>query len=385
MRSAVSVNPAPRLAAFYAAYFGVIGVLMPFWPVWLAEAGATESEIGVLVATGAAVRLVGNPVIGGFVDRRGKSRGTLLVLAWAAMACFSLFAGARGFWWLLSISIGFGLAHSPLLALVEALSTRWVVARGLDYGRLRVWGSIAFIGGAVAAGALLERGGPRAVLVSALVLLAVQALATHALPEPPERGLPPAPRAVGALLRRPDMRWFLAATALVWGSHAVYYGFATRLWQRAGSSETVIGALWAEGVVCEIALFAVAPRIGRRFSAVQLMRLGAAAAALRWGCQASSGALWVAVATQPLHALSFGALHLGAMRYLAAAVVPQQAATAQGLYGACGTGAALGVGLALSGVLVEGWGRGAYWVMAAAAAVAVPLLVPLRTQRINAR
>ena len=37
-----------RLAAFYAAYFGAMGGMLPFWPAWLAARGASDAEIGIL-------------------------------------------------------------------------------------------------------------------------------------------------------------------------------------------------------------------------------------------------------------------------------------------------------------------------------------------------
>ena len=54
---------AVRLALFYAAFFAVIGIHLPFWPVWLASRGVTPAEIGVLVAVGVSVKVVGNPLI----------------------------------------------------------------------------------------------------------------------------------------------------------------------------------------------------------------------------------------------------------------------------------------------------------------------------------
>ena len=45
---------APRLAAFYATYFAVIGVNMAFWSLWLQESrGMAKAEIGQLLAVAA--------------------------------------------------------------------------------------------------------------------------------------------------------------------------------------------------------------------------------------------------------------------------------------------------------------------------------------------
>ena len=69
---------------------------------------------------------------------------------------------------------------------------------------------------------------------------------------------------------------------------------------------------------------------------------------------------------QLLHALSFGATHLGALMFLAHHAPAGQAATAQG-YLAIGAGAAMAVAMGVSGLLFADFGSRAYAAMALAA------------------
>lgn len=39
-----------RLGAFYAASFLVVGIQLPFWPVWLSGRGLDAQEIAILFA-----------------------------------------------------------------------------------------------------------------------------------------------------------------------------------------------------------------------------------------------------------------------------------------------------------------------------------------------
>jgi PPP family 3-phenylpropionic acid transporter len=70
---------------------------------------------------------------------------------------------------------------------------------------------------------------------------------------------------------------------------------------------------------------------------------------------------------QCLHALSFGATHLGSMGLLSRAVPAELGATAQG-YFAVALGLVMAVATAVSGVLYARWGVLAYGAMALAAA-----------------
>src|SRR5690606_17254902 len=84
-----------------------------------------------------------------------------------------------------------------------------------------------------------------------------------------------------ALARHPAFLLFLLAASMAQASHAVYYGFSALHWRASGLSETVIGLLWAEGVIAEILLFAVGARVTARIGPAALLALAGAAGMLR--------------------------------------------------------------------------------------------------------
>ena len=60
-----------RLSLFYAAVFLFIGILLPFWPVWLKSRGMAAGEIGILLSLGMWVRAVSGPLVAQAADRTG--------------------------------------------------------------------------------------------------------------------------------------------------------------------------------------------------------------------------------------------------------------------------------------------------------------------------
>jgi PPP family 3-phenylpropionic acid transporter len=170
-------------------------------------------------------------------------------------------------------------------------------------------------------------------------------------------------------LRNRSFALFLAAAAMIQGSHAVYYAFGTLHWRAAGYSEDVIGALWAEGVVAEIVLFMVGGRLVRRLGPARLIALGGFAGTVRWLVLGLTDALPALVCVQILHAFTFGAAHLGAIHFIARAVPPALSATAQRLYSAVVMGLGLGLMLLASGWLYTAFAGGAFHAMAAAALI----------------
>jgi PPP family 3-phenylpropionic acid transporter len=143
----------------------------------------------------------------------------------------------------------------------------------------------------------------------------------------------------------------------------VYYAFSALSWKAMGLSGAVIGALWALGVVAEIVLFAFNRRLP---GPLPLLVFGAAGAAIRWVAMAFDPPALLLPALQCLHALSFGASHLGAVQFLARAAPEGLGATAQGSLSVA-LGVVMAAALGLSGTLYDMLGTLAYLVMVAAA------------------
>jgi PPP family 3-phenylpropionic acid transporter len=76
-----------------------------------------------------------------------------------------------------------------------------------------------------------------------------------------------------------------------------------------------------------------------------------------------------AAVLQLLHALTFGASHLGAMYMLARSVPPAAAASAQSLYAALSAGLGSGLVMLVAGTLYAAYGGRAYLFMALLSAV----------------
>ena len=156
------------------------------------------------------------------------------------------------------------------------------------------------------------------------------------------------------------------ASALIQGSHAAYYIFASIAWQQAGYDGLTIAALWVLGVIAEIVLFALSPRFTLQPS--MLVVIAALSAAARWVITAQDPPLAVLAIVQLAHALSFGLTQVGVMGLMLHHVPGHVMARAQGYLTACG-GIVAGLASIASGTIYETWGQGIYYVMAVMAAL----------------
>ena len=265
------------------------------------------------------------------------------------------------------------------MPLIEAVAVSGVRSAGLDYGRVRLWGSGSFILASLGAGLMIGQLGAASVmpmlagatvLMIAGVYLLPRDVANRSSPNPPALRRISVADAV-KLAHSPSFLLFLLAASTIQASHALYYAFGTLHWRAQGFADGTIGALWALGVIAEIALFAASAPILAKWGAGRLLLAAGAAAAVRWGLMAFDPPLWATAMLQCLHAMSFGAAHLAAIYFLSQAVPEDRGATAQGLYAAVVAGLVLGLATIACGPLYQRLAGEAYAVMALLALIGV--------------
>lgn len=366
-----------RLAALFGALFLVYGISMPYLPVWLDWRGLSAAEISVVSATPSFVRLLLTPSLAFMADRSGSHRAMVICLAWLALAAALALSRQDQFWPILAASVVLSIAVSTVMPLADAVTLSGVRSAGIDYGRVRLWGSVTFVAASALGGLAIERFGPGAVVWMLAGAAALTAAATHVLPgavPPAQSAATAAPRLdmAGALsfARHPVFLLFAATAAAGQASHAVLYAFGTLHWRAQGIAPDVIGLLWAIGVIAEICLFALAGDASRRLGAVALLLAGTGLAVVRWLVMALDPPLAVLVPLQALHAASFAAVHLGTMQFIARAVGDSGAGTAQALV-ATVIGTTIGLCTLLAGWLYGRYSGGAYLAMAVVAGLGV--------------
>lgn len=359
---AASRRFAVSLGAFYGAIFTVIGCHLPFFPVWLKAVGIDAGWIGIIAAVPAVTRFTVLPVVTGLAERHAAVRGAMIATAIATTIGFAVIGTQH---WPLAILFAYALTAAvwtPTVPLTDAYALRGVVRYGLDYGRLRLWGSAAFIIGALGCGWLAD-------LISAKHLIWI-ITASAALGAVVSLGLQPldgrktritTQHGSAALLRDRGFLAILAASALIQSSHSTYYVFGSITWQLAGLGGLTIAMLWTIGVVAEIAVFALSPRFPVQPST--LMIIGGLGAVARWLITAQEPPVAVLAVVQLTHGLSFALSQLGTMGLMVKHVPIPVATRAQG-YLAASTGIISSSASIVAGLVYTRYGQGAYYPMA---------------------
>jgi MFS transporter, PPP family, 3-phenylpropionic acid transporter len=387
---ATSRSLAWRLGFLYAVLFLIIGCYLPYLPVWLEWRGFTPDQIAFLLATPLFGRIIIAPSISFVADLLGDRRFVLILSAWASLIAYGALWVSSGFWQMFFAMVLVALASTTLMPLTETIAITGIRRARLDYGKVRLWGSLSFIAASLGVGVVIQQVGAGLVVPLLMGATALMIFGTYFIPadlavaqraRPVSAGPPPRRLRFSdatALMRAPLFLLFLVATSLVHGSHAMLYAFGSLHWRAQGFSGGTIGALWSIGVIAEVMLFAVSSRIVGRIGSTRLLVLAGFMTALRWSLMAFDPPLWATAILQTLHAMSFGAAHLAAIHFLTHAVPEDRSATAQGLFSAVVAGLVMGTATLLCGPLYAGLGGEAYAVMAAMAGLGTLAAMLLR-------
>lgn len=282
------IIPSTRwLALDYFTYFFAYGIFLPFIAMWLNGEGLEADIIGILLATGLSARFIGSLMIAPIVKGSRHLITTLRLFAGLTLIFAIGFIVSSNWLWLLFIMLAFNLFFSPMVPLTDALAASWQKQITFDYGKVRAWGSLAFIISASSMGYLANNWGHKiiiyALLASIVIMLLTMLLQPTVLSKATYRQIANTTISLKQLLLDSSVWRFLLCITLLQSSHAAYYGFSSIYWKEVGYSDAIIGLLWSLSIVAEVIVFTFSYVLFRHWQASGLLLLAASCAVIRGG------------------------------------------------------------------------------------------------------
>lgn len=362
--------PTARLAGFYFSNFLILGLFLPFWPVYLQSQGFSPVEIGELLAVMLATRIVAPNFWGWVADHQGQPVRLIRMTSVLALLSFlPIYLGA-GFWHLAVILAAMGWFWNAALPQFEVVTLQLLGQRTEDYGRLRAWGSVGFIAAVIAGGQYLGQLGYERMPDLLAFGLLVMVFAALCLPTVTMPRVEKTKGHLRSVLSQKPVMALLAVICLMQISHAVYYTFFSLWMQEHGYSGREIALFWALGVIAEILVFWVTSNLLRRWSAEALLLSSLIFTAVRWQLIAWwPEQLGVVVLAQLLHMVTYGVYHAAAIQLVHRYFKGGLEARGQGLYSSVSFGLGGAIGAYAMGHAWEGLGSEASFAIASGIAM----------------
>ncbi len=374
----------PALSLAYFAYFGVLGIFVPYFGLFLDGRGFDSAQIGLLLALVTATRIVGPALWGTLADRTANPlRIMRLGAAIAILAWFSSFIDA-GFWPLLLGFALFSFFWTAILPQLEVCTFHTLNDDAGAYSKIRTFGSVGYIILVMLGGWLYQQFGSEFMPATAslfLLLLLLSLVNLPAMPAPQSQAQ--RKLSFGELFSSKVLWQFMGAAFLLQMSFAPFYGFFTLYSRDLGYSGTVTGLFIGIAVLAEIVAFYYAGTILQRYRFRTLLGLCYGLTVLRWLMLAFLAHSPLALAlSMLLHAGSFAIAHCCAMQFIQQFFPKAQRGRGQAFYAGLIYGGGGALGAYIAGISWQnGAGASQTYVLAAVAAfLAMVLAVCLPRQ-----
>lgn len=346
-----------RLSSFYWFYFATLGAFIPYWGLYLSDAGYNPVQIGQLIAIIMGTKIVAPYLWGWIADRRGKRLSIIRIGAILSLTGFSGIFLADNFWRLFLVLMVFSFFWNAILPQYEALTFNYLNNKEHQYSWIRIWGSLGFVAAVTIVGWVLMTMPVSQLPVVVAILLSGIALSTFLVSEHAGKAHSELHTSILQILKKKEVIALLLACLLVQASHGPYYTFYSIYAAQHGYENSWIGVLWAIGVLSEVVAFALMPWLVKRFGFRTLLLASLFSGSLRWLLIAFFiDNVILTTFAQIFHASTFGIYHAVAIAYIHRFFTGKNQGKGQALYSSISFGLGGAVGSLYGGYLWDSLG-----------------------------
>lgn len=342
------------IGAQYFAYFGVLGMFLPYFNLYCYHIGFSGFQIGTLSALRSIALVLFPPIWGLLADRFHIRRRIYIACNIISTTIWAFYLLTTDFWLMFLVTVFYGAFYAPIISFLETFTMETLGRAGdrESYGRIRAWGSVSFIGIVMVLGWVIDYLSVDIILKTILAGSVILSAFSLKIPSVKVTAKESAAAHAGAL-HRPRVIVFLICAFLMLVSHGTYYGFFSIHLETLGYGKTFIGLTWAVASTAEILVMIRSDRIFRRFSLENVLVFSFMVAALRWFALYFVASPAGILLTQVLHAVTYGTFHMASILYIDRLSPAKVKTLGQAVNNAVTYGLGLMVGFFFNGWLYE--------------------------------
>ncbi len=343
-----------RLSRFYFFYYFFVGSFVPYWGIYLQSENFSPSSIGILLSLFQISRIVAPNFWGWLADHTGHRVKWIKLTSFLGLIGFIGVFWAKGFFWIFLVMSALSLFTSSTLPLAESLTLAHLATTDGHYSRIRLWGSIGFIVASLFLGYLIDLQGINILLWVLLITQAIIFFLSNTIPEAKEIHHKKNDLSIWKIIKTPSVVALLIGCTLMVSAHGVLYNFYSIYLKEHGYSSAAIGWLWAVGVICEIFIFMLMPKILRRYSLKTILLISLFLGVIRFILiGASPDQFYLLLIAQMFHAATFGSFHAASIEVIAYFFKGRNQSRGQAIYNSVAYGIGGTIGGLGGGYLIQ--------------------------------
>ncbi|RSD26161.1 MFS transporter [Mesobacillus subterraneus] len=326
------------LQGFYLFVFFGIGSLFPLLSVYLSEVEKLNGyQIGIILSIGPVIMIFFQPFWGMLADMKNLHNRlltiTTIITGFSALGYLFF----EGFFPFIMVAVMLAIFQSAIIPLSDSISLKYTSKAGVNYGNVRLFGSLGF-GLAVFIMGRLSEWNPQVIFYAFFLTLLLSGVFSAKMPK--EAAEKPAGLLSGMkdLVGMKRFLVFLAVTFLVFGPNLANNFYFSLFIEDRGGTYTGIGIAFLIAVLSEVPFMRAAGGWIRRLGLLQVAVIAAAVSFVRWLFYFTEPSLTLVYASAVIQGFSLGLFIPAGLQYIREITPSHITATAVTLYSAVGNG-----------------------------------------------
>lgn len=282
---------------------------------------------------------------------------------WIKLTSFIGFLGYLGIFWadsffLISlVMMSMSLFTSSTIPLAESLTLSHLSSTNGSYSNIRLWGSVGFIVASFFLGILIDKYNVNLLVWALLFTQAIILFLSFSIPDKKFELFGKTKRSIWKILKKKEVISLFLGCALMVSSHGLLYNFYSIFLKEQGYSSSVIGMLWSIGVIAEILIFILMPKILNKFNFKSVLLISLILAVIRFFLIGSYvEILLILIFAQILHAATFGSFHVATVQLVSHYFNREHQARGQSIYNSITYGLGGAIGGLGGGLMIDKFG-----------------------------
>ncbi|PAB57033.1 MFS transporter [Anaeromicrobium sediminis] len=295
---------AVRFFAYYFVYFGSLPMFNLFIPIFLKNKGFTQTKIGILLSLAQIIGIGAMPFWANITDKsKSKNNILRLILICSAIAMFTFSKMDNEY----SLYILYGLFaffNCALIFLGDTITLEVADKNNLDYGKIRLGGTLGFSVFAIVAGKIASIKLDY-VFVAYVIMIILSICVLSSLPKVEGHGTKKNKGNIALLLKNKNIRIVLCFNAMIFITIAFYNSFFSIYFNELTQDSLLMGLAFFMAAFMEIPFLLKSKYILKKMGPYKLMMSGLVITSARWIIMSFNFNPYIAILLQGLHGWGF--------------------------------------------------------------------------------
>lgn len=339
----------------YALIYAANVIYSTFVPVYLKGTGLTNANVGILLAIGPLIAIVGQPIWGVAADRWEAKNTVLKILLLGSAVSMIIYPVSRSFLFLLLISVVFNFFQTSVTSMNDAITLEYLETGKYKFGPIRMCGNFGYAIMSVLAG-IISKWNVNSIfflyfLISMLAFASMFGIPETSTHVPNQKKAP-----VWELFKNRELMIFMAIALVLHTTIGFYSSFFPIYYTGLGAGNNLLGWAMFISATSELPFLFFADKIIRKMGIRNTLLCSAAVCSIRWSILYFAKNIVLLLVLQVMHGYTYIVLAYCLATYINDNVPPNLKASGQALNGLVSMGISRTIGSILGGVLGDAVG-----------------------------